>query len=75
MIKRIEQINNLGRFENFSATGEFGNNTIIFGFNGAGKSDIFYSLSKDNTDGYLVLLIKTLTEYISVCFNIITISC
>lgn len=57
MIKSIEQINNLGRFENFSATGEFGNNTIIFGFNGAGKStlsDIFYSLSKDNTDEYLV---------------------
>lgn len=56
MIKRIEQINNLGRFENFSTTSEFGNNTIIFGFNGAGKStlsDIFYSLSKDNTDDYL----------------------
>lgn len=56
MIKKINKINNLGRFENFEGTSEFGKNTILFGFNGAGKStlsDIFYSLTKDDTEEYL----------------------
>lgn len=56
MIRKINKINNLGRFENFEGTSEFGKNTILFGFNGAGKStlsDIFYSLTKDDTEEYL----------------------
>lgn len=56
MVKRISKIHNLGRFENFSGTHEFSSNTIIFGFNGARKStlsDVFYSLSKENSDMYL----------------------
>lgn len=56
MIRKINKINNLGRFENYEGTSEFGKNTILFGFNGAGKStlsDIFYSLTKDDTEEYL----------------------
>ena len=56
MIRKISKIKNLGRFENFESLREFGKNTIIFGFNGTGKStlsDLFYSLSKENGEGYL----------------------
>lgn len=48
MIKKINQITNVGKFESFSSTVNFDKNNIIFGFNGAGKStlsDIFYSLA------------------------------
>ena len=48
MVKQIEQITNVGKFESFSNETQFDKNNIIFGFNGAGKStlsDIFYSLA------------------------------
>lgn len=34
MIRKINKINNLGRFENFEGTSEFGKNTILLALQG-----------------------------------------
>lgn len=57
MIKRIEQIQNIGQFESFQTREDFDKNTIIFGFNGAGKStlsDMFYSLAHSGNESLLI---------------------
>ena len=62
MLERIVDITNVGQFERFSSKEKFEKNNVIFGFNGAGKStlsDIFYSLSKDNSD-YILSRRRTL---------------
>lgn len=56
MIKKINQITNVGKFESFSSTVDFTKNNIIFGFNGAGKStlsDIFYSLAHNDRESLI----------------------
>lgn len=56
MLKRINEIKNVGQFEQFNSTQEFEKNNIIFGFNGAGKStlsDILFSLSNQSPDDIL----------------------
>lgn len=53
MIKKINQLTNLGQFEKFNSNQVLSVNNIIFGFNGAGKStlsDMFYSLAHENNE-------------------------
>ena len=48
MLQEISELRNLGKFENVTETVVFEENSLIFGFNGTGKStlsDMFYSMS------------------------------
>ena len=52
MITNIESIANVGKFENYTGNQELGENQIVFGFNGTGKStlsDILYSLAHNSS--------------------------
>lgn len=52
MIKAIKEIQNLGKFEKVDYDIPICKNSLIFGFNGTGKStlsDMFYSLSQQNS--------------------------
>lgn len=57
MLQRINSIENVGQYENFTSAINLENNVELFGFNGAGKStlsDIFYSLAREGKeDGIL----------------------
>lgn len=51
MIKEIQKIENLGKYENVSNSIGLEKNCLIFGFNGTGKStlsDMFYSMTQNN---------------------------
>ena len=51
MIKEIQKVKNLGKFEDMNSNILLEKNSLIFGFNGTGKStlsDMFYSMSQNN---------------------------
>jgi wobble nucleotide-excising tRNase len=51
MIIEIQEIKNLGKYENVSSSIQFEKSSLMFGFNGTGKStlsDMFYSMSQNN---------------------------
>lgn len=51
MIEEIQKIKNLGKFEDMNSRVLLEKNSLIFGFNGTGKStlsDMFYSMAQDN---------------------------
>lgn len=62
MIREIEEIHNLGRFEGVSSSITFDQKNVLFGFNGTGKStlsELFYSLIEDQ-NGEILQKRKTL---------------
>src|SRR3989344_7805441 len=57
MLKRIQQIQNIGKFANCNAAGcEFGNQTIIFGYNTRGKSTLTAILRSLQTGNNSILI-------------------
>lgn len=51
MIEEIQKIKNLGKFEDMNSRILLEKNSLIFGFNGTGKStlsDMFYSMAQNN---------------------------